>query len=87
MTPLGKIRPLKKGQDLEDLIAPVNKDVVQLLEESLDRAKAGEMASVCVLYTEDGFLTYEQAGIEDSFAFVGQLHFLMQGMLSDEDTD
>ena len=86
MTSLGKIRPLKKGQDLEELIAPINKEVVQLLEDVLERAKSGDVTSACVLYTDDGFITFQQEGIEDALSFVGQLHFLIQGMLlEDED--
>jgi hypothetical protein len=80
-----KVKPLRKNQKIEEILNPINGELVALLERMTEAAKAGELQMAVVAYMDDGALTYEQSGVEDHWALVGHFMFLVNSMMFGDD--
>ncbi len=62
-----------------------NKEVVELLEEALERAKKGETTGLLMLEQEgDGVVSYSIAGIKDRFKVTGYMYHAIFKLQNDK---
>ena len=75
---MGELKVLKK----EPLAEKANGDVVQFLEISLKRARAGEIDGVLIVEHEhSGDVIYSTTGIENRWEVIGYLNLFIHNLL------